>query len=77
MSGHADTYPSVPGAGVEPRAREARLPGPHPVGATGGAGTPVGGASTLTSLAAAETPIAPEPTPADLITAPHGPKTER
>ena len=41
MSGHADTYPSVPGAGVEPLALEARVPGPNAIGATGGSGTRV------------------------------------
>jgi Sulfotransferase family len=41
MSPSADTYPSIPGSGVEPLQVEAPVPGPNAIGATGGSGTRV------------------------------------
>lgn len=41
MTGHEDTYPSLPSEGVEPLALETPVPGPNAIGATGGSGTRV------------------------------------
>jgi hypothetical protein len=61
MSSPPDTYPLVAGAGVEPLAVPAGVPGPNAIGATGGSGTRVvarvvreGGMFTGTDLNAYE-----------------------